>query len=91
MKFSCALASIGTDKADLELGAITVQAGARVVGPSLVCAALDNMNFKPIALPEDGRLLSFDLWGKSGQYEQGGCNEGGNCDGRERFDHLIPN
>ena len=82
MKFSCALASIGTDKADLELGAITVQARALVVGPSLVCAALvDNMNFKPIALPEDGRLLSFDLWGKSGQYEQGGCNEGGNCDG----------
>jgi hypothetical protein len=82
MKFSFALGAIGTDKADLELGAITVQARARVVGPSLVCAALvDNVNYKPIGLREDGRLPSFDLRGKAGQYEQGGCNEGGNCHG----------
>jgi hypothetical protein len=82
MNFSCALAAIGTDNTDLELGAITVQARVPVVGPSLVCAALvDNMNFKPIALREDGRLPSFDLRGKAGQYEEGGCNEGGNCDG----------
>jgi hypothetical protein len=50
-----------------------------LVAASEAAAAVDNMNIKPVALPEGGRLTSFDLGGISGQYEAGG-NEGGNCD-----------
>jgi hypothetical protein len=39
------------------------------------------MNIAPVALLEGGRLPNFDLWGMARQYEQGGGNEGGNCDG----------
>jgi hypothetical protein len=76
------LPAVGTDKASLEFRAIPVRARAAEVRPSLLCAArVDNMNIKPVALLEGGRLPSFALWGKSGQYEQGGGNEGENCDG----------
>jgi len=40
---------------------------------------------------ESDRRSSFDLGGKSREYEHGCCHEGRNCDGWERFDHLIPN
>jgi hypothetical protein len=49
------------------------------------------MNNKPAALLEGDRRSSFDLGGKSREYEHGRCNEGRNCDGRERFDQLISN
>jgi hypothetical protein len=38
------------------------------------------MNNKPVALLEDDRRFSFDWWGKSGKYEQRGCDKGGNCE-----------
>ena len=80
--FPVCLAAVSTDKARLKFRAITVQTRATKVGPSLLCTVLiDDMNIKSVALLEDGRLSSFDLWGKSGEYEQGGCDEARNCDG----------
>src|ERR1700730_10468346 len=48
------------------------------------------MNNEPAALLEGDRHSSFHLWGKSREYEHGRSHEGRNGDGRERFDHLIP-
>jgi hypothetical protein len=48
------------------------------------------MNNEPAALLESDRHSSFHLWGKSREYEHGRSHEGRNGDGRERFDHLIP-
>jgi hypothetical protein len=76
------LTSISTDEASLKFRTIPVQARAAEVRPGLFCAArVDDVNIKPVAFLEGGRLPSFDRWGKSWQYEQGGGNEGGNCDG----------
>jgi hypothetical protein len=87
------LAAIRTDKARLKLRAITMQARGAEVGPSLLgTAAIDGMNNEPAALLEgDDRPSSFDLRGESREYEHGRRNEGRNCDGREQFDHLVPN
>jgi hypothetical protein len=80
--FPVCLAAVSPDKARLKFRAITVQTRATKVGPGLLCTVLiDDMNIKSVALLEDGRLSSFDLWGKSGEYEQGGCDEARNCDG----------
>ncbi|MDI2077855.1 hypothetical protein, partial [Bradyrhizobium sp. Mp27] len=63
-------------------GRKSTQATVRICGASSEartrCAArVDNMNITPVG----GRLPRFDLWGIHRQYEQGGGNEGGNCDG----------
>jgi hypothetical protein len=82
--FPVCLAAVNTDKARLKFRALTVQARTTKVGPSLLCTVLiDDMNIKPVGLLEGGRLSSFDLclWGKSGEDEQGSCNEGRNYDG----------
>jgi hypothetical protein len=39
------------------------------------------MNGKPAALLQGDPPFSFDWRGKSGKYEQRGCNKGGNCEG----------
>jgi len=74
------LAAVSTDQTGLELRTIPVQACGSEVGPSLPrTAAIDGMNDKPAALLQGDRPFSFDWWGKSGKYEQRGCNNGGNC------------
>jgi len=75
------LAAVGTDQTGLELGSIPVQACGSEVGPGLSrTVAIDGMNNKPAALLEGDRPLNLDWWGKSGKYEQRGCNKGGNCE-----------
>ena len=81
------LAAVGTDKARLKFRAIAMQARGTEVGPSLLgTAAIDNMNIDSMnselaALVESDRRSSFDLGGKSREYEHGCCHEGRNCDG----------
>src|ERR1700722_14832364 len=86
------LAAVGTDQTGLKLRTIPVQARGTQIGPGLRrTAAIDGMDDKPVAFLEGDRPLSLDWRSKSWKYEQRDCNEGRNCEGCERFDHLIPN
>lgn len=76
---SSGLTAVRTDKARLKLRTVSRKARSTEVGPVLPrTAAIDDMNDKPAALLQGDRRFGFDGRGKSGKYEQGGCDKGGN-------------
>jgi len=65
-----------------------MQAADTEVRPHLLRAILeDDPALQPISLCEGG---PGDRESKAGEYEQGSCNVGGNCERYDEFDHLFP-